>query len=217
MAKTNPFRFSNKYQDDETDLLYYGYRYYSASMGRWLSRDPAEEAGGCNLYGFVANDAISDADYLGLSSGYFQLKAGGKWSPNFSWPWNIGGFNGLSDLIIALHDDCNISVTHHDVLKTRRGWSVASDKSNGSVYDSNRKCRCGFGKCYKFTRTVTWTSGMKIPIPKIPWPFPSLKLTATQTVTIEFNVCSDGVSNSATSTGSQSGRNLSWWYHLEDF
>jgi len=27
MAKANPFRFSSKYQDDETDLLYYGYRY----------------------------------------------------------------------------------------------------------------------------------------------------------------------------------------------
>jgi hypothetical protein len=31
MAKANPFRFSTKYQDDESDLLYYGYRYYNAS------------------------------------------------------------------------------------------------------------------------------------------------------------------------------------------
>jgi RHS repeat-associated protein len=28
MARANSFRFSTKYQDDETDLLYYGYRYY---------------------------------------------------------------------------------------------------------------------------------------------------------------------------------------------
>ena len=39
MAKSNPFRFSTKYQDDETDLLYYGYRYYNPSTGRWQSRD----------------------------------------------------------------------------------------------------------------------------------------------------------------------------------
>jgi RHS repeat-associated protein len=45
MAKTNPFRFSTKYQDDETDLLYFGYRYYNANTGRWLSRDPLEEQG----------------------------------------------------------------------------------------------------------------------------------------------------------------------------
>jgi RHS repeat-associated protein len=43
MAKVNPFRFSTKYEDDETDLVYYGYRYYSASTGRWLSRDPLAE------------------------------------------------------------------------------------------------------------------------------------------------------------------------------
>ena len=41
----NPFRFSTKYQDNETGLLYYGYRYYNADMGRWISRDPLGEPG----------------------------------------------------------------------------------------------------------------------------------------------------------------------------
>jgi len=36
MAKNNPFRFSTKYADDESDLLYYGYRYYKPSTGTWL-------------------------------------------------------------------------------------------------------------------------------------------------------------------------------------
>src|ERR1700734_3770224 len=45
MAKLNPFRFSTKYDDDETDFLYYGYRYYNPSTGRWLSRDPIVELG----------------------------------------------------------------------------------------------------------------------------------------------------------------------------
>lgn len=40
MAKANPVRFSTKYKDDESDLLYYGYRYYKASTGTWLGRDP---------------------------------------------------------------------------------------------------------------------------------------------------------------------------------
>src|SRR5262249_44385185 len=49
-AKENPFRFSTKFTDDETGLLYYGHRYYSPSQGRFLGRDPIEEKGGLNLY-----------------------------------------------------------------------------------------------------------------------------------------------------------------------
>jgi hypothetical protein len=40
MANANPFRFSTKYCDEETGLVYYGYRYYQPTTGRWLNRDP---------------------------------------------------------------------------------------------------------------------------------------------------------------------------------
>jgi RHS repeat-associated protein len=45
MARANPFRFSTKYQyqDFETDLLYYGCRFYDTCSGRWLSRDSIKE------------------------------------------------------------------------------------------------------------------------------------------------------------------------------
>ncbi len=66
MAKANPFRFSTKYQDDETDLLYYGYRYYNASTGRWLSRDFSEGNGVPNLYSITANDTVGNFDVLGF-------------------------------------------------------------------------------------------------------------------------------------------------------
>ena len=77
MAKANPFRFSTKYQDDETDLLYYGYRYYNPSTGRWPNGDPINELGhrtlqakrssrirpgDGNLYDFVHNNPISKID-----------------------------------------------------------------------------------------------------------------------------------------------------------
>jgi RHS repeat-associated protein len=60
------FGFSTKLEDPETRLLYYGYRYYSPTLGRWLSKDPIEEEGGLNLYGFVGNDGVDGLDYLGL-------------------------------------------------------------------------------------------------------------------------------------------------------
>lgn len=65
-AATNPVRFSTKYEDSESQMLYYGHRYYTPSTGRWLSRDPIEEEGGENLYGFVSNDSIRIHDAFGL-------------------------------------------------------------------------------------------------------------------------------------------------------
>ncbi len=62
----NPFRFSTKYTDDETGLVYYGHRYYEPDLGRFINRDPIEEDGGLNLYGFVGNDPVNFHDYLGM-------------------------------------------------------------------------------------------------------------------------------------------------------
>jgi RHS repeat-associated protein len=65
MAKANPFRWSTKPTDNDSDLVYYGYRYYNPSTGRWLSRDPIGEKGEPNLYGFVNNDPGGKIDPRG--------------------------------------------------------------------------------------------------------------------------------------------------------
>jgi RHS repeat-associated protein len=74
-ATENPFRFSTKFTDDETGLVYYGRRYYSPSQGRFLGRDRIEEAGGLNLYAFCRNDAINRWDFLGY---YADIKLDGN-------------------------------------------------------------------------------------------------------------------------------------------
>ncbi len=66
-AASNPFRFSTKFSDEETGLVYYGHRFFSPALGRFINRDPIGEAGGLNLYGFASNDPISGGDYLGLN------------------------------------------------------------------------------------------------------------------------------------------------------
>lgn len=45
----------------------YKYRHYASVLGRWPSRDPIEEKGGVNLYGFVGNEPIYMVDLLGLT------------------------------------------------------------------------------------------------------------------------------------------------------
>ena len=66
-ADTNPYRFSTKYLDDESNLSDFGRRYYHAGLGRWLNRDPIGELGGVNLYAYVHNDPVNRGDYLGLN------------------------------------------------------------------------------------------------------------------------------------------------------
>jgi len=67
LADVNPFRFSTKYLDSETGLLYYGYRYYQPETGRWLGRDPLEEEGGVNVFLALANNAVNNIDIDGQS------------------------------------------------------------------------------------------------------------------------------------------------------
>lgn len=67
-GSTNPFRFSSEYQDDETGLVYFNYRYYSPEDGRWISRDPIEEIGSYNLFLYCNNNSIGQIDYLGMIS-----------------------------------------------------------------------------------------------------------------------------------------------------
>jgi RHS repeat-associated protein len=67
-----PFRFSTKYVDSETGLIYYGHRFYSPNSGRWLSRDPIQERGGYNLYGFCDNNSVNRFDSLGMVVKYLD-------------------------------------------------------------------------------------------------------------------------------------------------
>ena len=39
------YSFNSEYQDTESGLVYYNYRYYSPELGRWLSRDPINQIG----------------------------------------------------------------------------------------------------------------------------------------------------------------------------
>ncbi|MEI7731574.1 MAG: RHS repeat-associated core domain-containing protein [Verrucomicrobiota bacterium] len=64
MAREFNFLAATKYYDWETRLYYYGYRYFKD--GRWISRDPIEEEGGINLYGFIGNNPVTHIDWLGL-------------------------------------------------------------------------------------------------------------------------------------------------------
>jgi RHS repeat-associated protein len=69
-AEENPWRFSTKQWDSETALGYWGRRYYSATLGRWMNEDPIGELGGLNVYAYVQNRPLRFVDSFGLASAF---------------------------------------------------------------------------------------------------------------------------------------------------
>ncbi len=77
---TQPIQWSSEYYDNELALVYYNYRHYNPTDGRWINRDPIAEQGGWNLYSYCKNHLLFDIlgrepqlpalfdDYIGATS-----------------------------------------------------------------------------------------------------------------------------------------------------
>jgi len=135
MASDFDYRFSSEVFDNETGLSYYNYRYYSAELGRWLSRDPIGEKGGYNLYAMVGNNLIGFIDLLGNCKGsskhynYFAAFAGTSFgwftskklhSVLFSYDWDAEcdskGKLSLSNGVAKALDSTNLKSTEADII-----------------------------------------------------------------------------------------------------
>ncbi len=63
---TQPIQWSSEYHDTELGLVYYNYRYYNPVDGRWVGRDFLGEQASYNIYAYMFNTSMHNADYLGL-------------------------------------------------------------------------------------------------------------------------------------------------------
>jgi RHS repeat-associated protein len=54
----NPWRYAGKRIDDETDLIYFGRRYYDPKSGRWISPNPLGPIDGRNFYRYSCKNPL---------------------------------------------------------------------------------------------------------------------------------------------------------------
>ena len=122
MAKANPFRFSTKYQDDETTLLYYGHRFLGNA--RWLSRDPDElNRMDGDLYVFVRNNALSTYDVLGLWNSDVHRDRTRDWADDLHFS---------DEAASAIGDwDNRVDIDFDPAVINNINWSWHFDRSNG--------------------------------------------------------------------------------------
>jgi len=129
MAKTVPFRFSARYQDEETGLFAYPRRPYDPSQGRFLCKDPSGESGGHNLYALARNTL--GVDPFGLVELHYidhpkwqQIDLRDRNDPHVSEFFWVGHY-----LTFDSSDAAN--------LPGGSGWMLENERSEASITDCN--------------------------------------------------------------------------------
>lgn len=77
--------------DPGVQIYDYGFRWYNAGLGRWVSRDPIGERGGHNLFRFVGNP-LSENDLHGLVMSRAEVIIGWEVEDtmrSYTWDFNI--------------------------------------------------------------------------------------------------------------------------------
>jgi RHS repeat-associated protein len=117
---TPRFTFSSK-ERDAAGLVYFGFRYYSPILCRWINEDPIRESGGINLYQFCGNNPVNGIDTDGKSWGAVVLVGLAAW----------GGYQGVSSAIEWWKTTNRIK----DIAETRRhgDWLCDYGAEHGDV------------------------------------------------------------------------------------
>jgi uncharacterized protein RhaS with RHS repeats len=115
---------------------------YGSALGEGISRDPIEERGGINLYGYVGNNSINAIDLFGEAPG-----APGFNDPNYdpSWPpkLNSSDCSQLSDLRDNFQDTINQLTLQIDANPTSPmvpNWENVRARLQNRIDSINDKC-----------------------------------------------------------------------------
>ena len=133
MADVFSFRYSTKYFDVETGFYYYGYRFYSPELKRWITRDPIGEEGGVNLYVYCENASTHLFDPNGLTK-YWDNYLNLSDYPHSPDVWEkVGGRLFWSFLTIAgYYNSCAIRVSRSLILS---GHVISAKVGREKNYD----------------------------------------------------------------------------------
>ena len=63
--KPKRYRYTGKERDEESGFYYFGARYYSPWVGKWVNCDPIGTEGGINLYEFANDNPVRFIDKIG--------------------------------------------------------------------------------------------------------------------------------------------------------
>lgn len=123
----NPWRFSSKRIDPETQFVYFGRRYYDPQTLRWTTQDPLGYDAGPNLYAYVMNDPLTHIDLYGL-----------LWESNYSltsnyWSYSSAFSSSLNSFWSSASRVNSLGSCFLKDFPSTRGLHPSSHSSNFSV------------------------------------------------------------------------------------
>lgn len=140
----SPWRFASKRHDGETGFVYFGCRYYSPHLGRWITPDPQGFKDGPNLYAYVHNTLGIDLYGLEEQNGYWASQRG-KWSGRYDYYYD--GFCNLGPSVwsrVRTGWAIQWSLLSDPVGHGRKVWNMAKDFASQVPREMNwRRCRSG--------------------------------------------------------------------------
>ena len=132
----NPWQYLSKRLDEETNLVFFGRRYYDPEIGRWLTPDPKGFVNGLNLYAYVLNDPLIKLDLYGLEIDDFPRMDFSKSNMNLFLNFNIE-FNSYWKYLLLMkiqnlsfHSNKNLDLfgsSYYRILNSRVmgvDWSI---------------------------------------------------------------------------------------------
>jgi len=124
--------FHGQVREEATGLYQMGYRWYSPTLGRWLSRDPIGLKGGVNLAASFENSPVCLYDYLGTATVRIWLQVGrccGDGEPQITMNNPTG--KELRDKFATLDNGsvCRVSISGHG----GRSGIVINDKNDDGI------------------------------------------------------------------------------------
>ena len=102
---------------------YYGYRFYSPTLGRWMNRDRIEEKGGPNLNAFVENRPINLVDPFGADAFVAYRRLGIR---GLGWTHKVTGHVYLAFNNNNMDDDSAWKEVLQELGYARQPWHTFS-------------------------------------------------------------------------------------------
>jgi RHS repeat-associated protein len=134
---TNPFRYTGRELDSETDLYYYRARYYDPSTGRFLSEDPVRLGdGGPSLYRYVRNNPVNLVD----PSGAQEATAAGAAVGCVAGPAGCAVGAAIGAVVDVITDVAIIAGGAYLVMSAADAYDSARDYAKDKADRSRPKC-----------------------------------------------------------------------------